>query len=250
MERQGPNPFFQKIITSRIAALIDEAGNIGYLNHPLLKGKFREYGIGKILSELVPENFDIGSGLLQDCNGEQSREIDLLVWNRFMIPPLLFGQNTGVYPIESCFYTIEVKSRLTGDELQKAINNAKSILALKYLANHDGQIKGHPIRMLFAYESDLSEKSEFERYKEYDPGWQTNPLYSGICVVGKGYYTWAVNPQDRSLNWLWFKPKERFYEVLGMISGIVNTLTGPFSPDYGYYLLYPEHFKDYGEAIR
>jgi hypothetical protein len=249
MERHGPNPFFQSILSNKISSIIDESQRVCYLNHPFLKGRFREYGIGKILSEIVPINFDIGSGILQDCNGSQSKEIDILIWNKFMIPPLLFGERIGVYPVESCFYTIEVKSKLTNAELEKGIENAKSILALKYLANYSGPIKGHPIRILFAYSTDLKEKSEFERYKEYDPEWKTNPIYNCICIIGKGYFTYAVNLVNKTLNWLWFKPDKEYYEVLGLIAGIVNTLVGQFSPNYGYYLLYPSENTKYGEVI-
>ena len=247
--KQGPNPFFQSIISNRIESVINESIKLGYLNHPLLKGKYREFGLGKLLLELLPIGYELGSGIIQDCNGKQSREIDLIIWNKSMLPPLLFAETSGVYPVESCFFTIEVKSKLTNEELSKSIENAKSIIELEYLSNYEGTIKRHPSRTLFSYDSDLKEKSELERYRNFDPNWDTNPTYDCICVIGKGCYGFTKDKHSGKNAWLWFKPNDSYYEVLGLLAGIINKMAGNFAPRYGYYLLHPEHQKDFGEII-
>jgi hypothetical protein len=249
--RQGPNPFFQSIISNKVVTLVNEAIHVGYLKHPLLKGRYREYGIGRLLLELLPQGWELGSGLMHDCNGTETKEMDLLIWNRNLMPPLLFGERNGVYPIESCFYTIEVKSELNGQTLDQAFENAQSIHKLQFLANYLGPIKGYPVKVLFAYGSNLTASNEeLERYKSKDPNWNVNPLFTCLCIIGKGYYSFVSNEQNggKGAFWLWFKPDETYYEVLGLMGGILNTLTGRNAPDYGYYILYPEGDK-HGEIL-
>lgn len=44
------------------------------------------------------------------------------------------------------------------------------------------------IPLLFAYDTELKNKDELERYRELDAEADTNPIIPVFCVVGRGYW--------------------------------------------------------------
>lgn len=238
-----PNKIFQDIVKNDINNLIRESEAINDVQHSGLKGNIREFGIGKLLLKYLPHDYAIGSGQVQDSNGKQSNESDLIIYNKHILPPIMFGEQTGFFPIESCNYVIEVKTTSNATEIKSTIvkfNNLKSLYSLS------GNI---PVRAYLAYSTDLSNDNEFERYIKYDPEFLTNPAINVICVVGHGYWYFQHSFfPDGSIFGVWnFIKAEINYEFGYLISGIVNTLSlFKNNPAFGYYLL--ENVKN-GEIL-
>jgi hypothetical protein len=99
---------------------------------------------------------------------------------------------------------------------------------------------------LFAFDSDLTEngESEIERYQRLDSCNPTDPLLRAICVVGRGY--WYYDNRDN--RWVFLHPSQEHDEVVGFLSGVMNTIPDALAsrgrPRLGNYLMTPRPSDD------
>jgi hypothetical protein len=229
------NKFFQDLLQADIKTLMTESFAIDKINHEGIKGNVREYGLGRLLSKYLPHEWKVGRGQIHDYQGNQSAETDLIIHNKNIIPPILFGEQLGLYPLESSYYSIEVKTKSTAREIKTTINKFNSLQKLNPINN-----QYVTRRVYFALSSDLKNKmTELERYKKYDPNFYNNPAIMIICVLGQGYwyYNQGTKPDGVLYGyWQFNKPAIDNFEIGFLLGGIINTLNGN-KPAFGYYIL-------------
>jgi hypothetical protein len=228
-----PNKSFQDLLKADIAALIAESFAIDKINHEGLKGNIREYGFGRLLSKYLTHDWAIGKGQIHDHLGNESAETDLLIFNKSILAPIMFGELLGLYPLDSCAYSIEVKTRSTAKEIQTTIKKFNTLKKLTPI-NNTHQIH----RVYIALSSDLKKVSELERYKKYDKNFYTDPAANIIVVLGQGYWYYnRGNKEGKNFGyWQFIEPLKDFYELGMLLGGIMNTLNAN-SPPFGYYVL-------------
>src|SRR5260370_480931 len=107
------------------------------LEHPGLKGSGIENIFREFLRKYLPKSLDISSGILIDSNGEQSRQLDVIISDAARTPIFYEKGEVRVIPIECAYAVIEVKSNLDSEELKQAFTNMKSVRALKKAAYFD-----------------------------------------------------------------------------------------------------------------
>ncbi len=129
-----PRSIIKRYASAQVKALIDKSESIRDLGHNLTKGTLRELFVTDLLSPFLSSQFSIGSGIIINQKGDQSRQNDLIILNNHILPPFIIKQNVGVYPAECVAATIEVKSRLTKDELEKAEEDASFLIETIYRA--------------------------------------------------------------------------------------------------------------------
>jgi len=136
-------------------------------------------------------------------------KLDHYIYNKSRFSPLMFDETKGIFPIDSVYYAIEVKSTVNANELRDAILKAELMRSLS----------GAPIHfVLFGFKTDVKTKeSDMARIQEYQAN---NPLpYVNIyCTVDSGYCYHDGN------KWHVFKATERRAEIIGLLLGIINTL--------------------------
>ncbi len=111
------------------AALEHESRQAGLLEHAPSVGAAREFLVKRVLRTILPPYVHIGTGRVQDGNGNVSSQIDVLVVDpRF--PPFEIESGIGLYLLESVIASIEVKSTLTTTSLRSALDNGRSLLRL------------------------------------------------------------------------------------------------------------------------
>jgi len=188
------------------------------IDHLGLRGKIREILAEDLISPILPPGSAIGNGKIVDTRDNSSPECDIILYHRNILPPLLFDQRTGLFPIEACLYAIEIKSKLTATELDDTINKFQKLWSMKPMRQDT-----RPIPVLFAFETDLSgkQKTEFERYLEHDSNGLSQPIVPVICVVGSGY--WFFNYPKKE--WNYFPSRKDRQEVLDFIGGVANTIS-------------------------
>ena len=183
-----------KIIRDEFISLIETAlrryQSSTNLDHAALRGRVREIFAENLLRPVLYPGIDIGSGKIVDSAGNLSAETDIVIYSRSTLPPFIYGHSTGLFPIESCIYAIEVKSTLTATEIRTSIDKIKKLRQLRYLYSFYplnfvqpfGPACSCVIPVLFAFSTDLSEdgKSEIERYRELDP-----VQYVGADIIGE-----------------------------------------------------------------
>jgi hypothetical protein len=94
------------------------------------KGEFREQIIEQFLRPFLPECYGLGSGQISASNGSSSKQVDVVIYDSIFSNVLFRTSKNSLFPCESVFGTIEVKSHLSSEELKIAIENIASVKSL------------------------------------------------------------------------------------------------------------------------
>jgi hypothetical protein len=249
------HPLVAAEFRGRVEAALAAAKEVGRIRHRGLAGQVREILVRDLLRPLVPHYMGFGTGKIVDHLGGESAQIDVVVYDKRMMPPLAYGleRDVGLFPVEACVYAVEVKTRATARAVREAMSVARSVCALRYAPEwcHDGVPVGRVATSLYAFGSTArSSEAELQRWLreqgEHDCLLARNvngtwvqlpaPALHVMCIVGSGYgyfepalaeYRWATADSDRA-------------EILSWLGGISNTLLGrtavPAIP-FGHYFL-------------
>jgi hypothetical protein len=132
-----------------------------HAGHSLHKGNPREFFVRKFLREHLPPTMAIGTGELIDAGSkpkERRNQHDIVLF-RDTYPKLSFGGGVSAFLIESVVATIEVKSVLTKDALEKAIKAARSsknLIPSTTQSFEAGYVPPAILNYLVAYDSRVS----------------------------------------------------------------------------------------------
>jgi len=149
------------------------------INHNGSKGTYRENSLKKFLSDgRLPIKYGIGSGEIVSPANDVTNQCDLIIYDKFEGIPLIYDESTQVYPIDTIYGVIEVKSQLSKEKLVEALNNIKSIKSIvpnDYISRQtDPFIKTRyrrpkPCGLIFAYSlSNNSLDSLIKNLKEWE----------------------------------------------------------------------------------
>lgn len=104
-------------------------------SHRGVVGQFREGIVKRLLRPHLPQCFGIGSGEVFSEDGQSSKQIDVVLYDAIFSNALFKNEASSLFPCESIYGTIEIKSTLNADELRKAIDNIKSVKSLSRKAS-------------------------------------------------------------------------------------------------------------------
>jgi hypothetical protein len=124
--------FYRQIAVDAIEKTIAAANSSGMIDHPGLKGRLREIVVEELIKPFLSPHIKAATGSIVDAYGNQSRQIDVILYDEQVTPPILFSEREGVIPCHSVVATIEVKSKLSRDELRRVVENARSVKLLRY----------------------------------------------------------------------------------------------------------------------
>jgi hypothetical protein len=127
--------------------LIDFDSFHSEIQHMGERGNEREANLKLFLEAYLPKRFAIEKGEIVDSKGNVSRQCDLIIYDAINSPVLLSGKDYRVFPAESVYAVVEVKSVLDGNQFQKASEN---ICSVKRLHRENGKIAG----IVFAYKAE------------------------------------------------------------------------------------------------
>jgi len=127
------NELLIKLLRVRVQGAIAASAAIDGIDHNALKGRIREIFVHDLLSPFLPSYAGIGTGKSIDSTGKQSNEVDVVIYDRDLMPALMLGQRESLFPIEAVLYVIEVKSSLSLKELRDTTKKAKYIRRVSHL---------------------------------------------------------------------------------------------------------------------
>ncbi len=220
-----PENAYKAIFRARAIAALSEAQAAANLTHSGVKGTIREILVADLLRPLLPADIGIGSGqIIEAKTGRLSSQQDIILYDRSIVPPVTFDVTHAIVPIEAVLYTIEVKSKLTKAELVKtheAANELKSFQFLTGQFDQSGKEISHlvhkPICVVLALDTDLSGNADNDAKRYVNVYGTDEPHVSAICVAGHGYwFEWHGV-------WVEVKVNLEGEEILGLVSGIMNT---------------------------
>jgi len=241
-----PNDLFRDFISDAVCTAIKKAQRAPCVDHPGMTGEIREIALKDIFRPILTNVADVGYGKITDHRGHLSKETDVIIYSKDINPPILYDPKgvRGVFPAETCLYAIEVKSKTNSTEIRDAIDKARVIREMKYTSgiyDEFGNACQHRLTIImnafFSFSSNLTEKSELERYLELDPEGNTNPKINVICVVGSGY--WYFNEREKC--WYYWEPTQDHGEVIAFLGGVMNTIPDAIvsrgRPRFGKYII-------------
>jgi hypothetical protein len=183
--------------------------------------------IRDLLRPLFPADIGLGTGEIITADSQHSRQQDVVVFDKSIVPPILLERTTGGFPIESVLYAIEIKTVLTAAELKSSLESAKQLHSLKYLPG-EYDANGNPIQShmqaiipsILAFESDLSGsgKTETQRLQEvWGDAFDEAPIQM-VCVLGRGCWTWT-----KTTKWYAWPITYPLEEIIAFISVLMNS---------------------------
>ena len=139
------NSAYRTFFVSHIASAIHSARAASTIPHSGSKGTIREILIRELFRPLLPADIGVGTGHIVTAKNDKSPQQDVIVYNRQILPPILHENTLGLFPIESVLATVEVKSRLTLQELRSTYDNAKIIHDYSYVSGDEDVKTRNPI---------------------------------------------------------------------------------------------------------
>lgn len=109
--------------------------------HPDEIGRTKEIQITKQLEAILPNGVGVGRGKVIDSFGNTSKQCDIIVYEKNIIPTLVNDENTDFiyYPCEGVIAVGEIKSTLNKEELNTSIKKLSIIKELRRKINDDMQ---------------------------------------------------------------------------------------------------------------
>lgn len=169
----------------------------GGVEHDGEKGAFREFFIAQLIRPCIPAHFGVGSGIVVARNEQQSRQSDVIIYDRRLLPPILLAGDRGIFPIDNVLAVVEVKSILKASHYRTLVDAACRFFppapdnpnGLPIAT--PGRINGEagttqttwPLYAVFAYTAD-ADKDEFERLEEQVPGGADRIRLIGVLDKG------------------------------------------------------------------
>ncbi|PSB53792.1 hypothetical protein C7B67_01730 [filamentous cyanobacterium Phorm 6] len=125
--------------------LVWEFANASKGGTPGLKGSAREHTARVQLVKLLPAHVSMGTGLLIDSYAGQSKQQDIVIFERDFYPVYSINDAPDVtyFPIEGVIANGEVKSSVNKKDLFKALDNIRSAKSLRRYAHKTDEGLGH-----------------------------------------------------------------------------------------------------------
>jgi hypothetical protein len=108
---------------------LSHAGLKGTAFEGIVKGFFRLY---------LPDRLGIATGQLVDSTGAVSKQLDVIIFDKWKTPILYDNNGVQVIPVECVYAVVEVKARLDAQQLPSIHANMLSVKGLKKTAYYEG----------------------------------------------------------------------------------------------------------------
>ncbi|WP_144276395.1 DUF6602 domain-containing protein [Demequina sp. NBRC 110053] len=101
------------------------------IEHQGEKGRANELAMAQMVGRLLPSSLAVGSGVIFDQYGKQSRQIDLIVFDMASRPQLLAQSSQILFPVETVLAAVEVKTTLDAQEARDIGEKVESVRTLE-----------------------------------------------------------------------------------------------------------------------
>lgn len=164
--------------------------------HPGGKGTLREDAFATFLGKYLPSKYEVGRGEVITSNNQTSPQLDIVVYDSSHCPALITSTSHGVFPVESVYAALSIKSSLDSKELKDGYENIaefKRIVPLQSFVKSEspgmqvGLGAPIPVTGVIAYASGRSLEAISEQAAELDGAMaDVNLRPDFIAVLDKG----------------------------------------------------------------
>ncbi len=165
------------------------------LLHPGEYGKYREEIFKELLQIVINKDKSISDGFILTSDDDRSTQCDVIIYNTNTIP-LIDGGIAKFYPVEEVNGVIEIKSKLSHDELKKAL---RKLAKIKLLGRKRQGILEK--KRIISGEADdivtflVCEKLNFKKNPNFEKIYEGIPRrywHNGILSVEDGYWGYCM----------------------------------------------------------
>jgi hypothetical protein len=101
------------------------------ITHSGVMGEVNEQHFIEVLRRYLPKRYAVDQGIVVDCNGNTSDQIDVVVFDRQYTPTLLDQHSHRFIPAEAVYCVLEAKPNLSKQYLEYAATKAESVRRLE-----------------------------------------------------------------------------------------------------------------------
>lgn len=173
--------------------------------HNGLKGYGNEAVLSNLLEKFIPKKYGIGSGIVIDRHGNQSRQCDIVIYDNYHYPELLSMSNSKIFPIDLVHAVIEVKTSLNSSKSRLAVENIESVLNLDYVKESfrispsepigelnentilfQDHVTKPPLGYIFSYETTTNNFGTFLNWFIKDGNYLKKERPNHVCALDQG----------------------------------------------------------------
>ena len=168
-------------VLQRIRGEVDSINSL--FTHQGVKGGGNEDILRNLLTRYLPKQFGVGTGVVIDRHGKQSRQCDIVIYDEMNYPALLAVSEAHFYPVDIVYAVIEVKTTLDAQTAADSLANIASVRTLDLVPGQymlprptkdgglafTGYTPTPPVGAIFGYQSVAT---QFETFK----GWFAPPV--------------------------------------------------------------------------
>ncbi len=192
----------QNIFKEISEQLISEFRKTAEVKHPGGKGGLREDAFKTFLRDYLPQRYAVDSGEVISPDNKVSGELDAIIYDPQHCPAFIKSTAHSVFPVESIYGAISIKSHLNSAELKDAYKNIASLKAILRRESFTaipipGLAMGlgfpMPVTGIVAYAANRSLEAITAQAKELDEALEDITLRPDfIAVIGQG----IIGPQQ------------------------------------------------------
>lgn len=171
-----PSDVFRSVMEKAKKRILLEGDDASDFEHNGIVGDERAASLATFFNERLPDRFGVRKGEAIDHCDTRTGQLDFVIYDRSRCAPIRVGNENLLLPCEALYCVVEVKTRITQDELDKCYISAGKIRKLRpfkkpfVAARQDGaDAKDHRDRCLyviFGYTSNLGNDADWTK-KEY-----------------------------------------------------------------------------------
>ncbi len=176
-------------------------------NHHGVRGDYREDALKSFLENgKLPKQYKLGNGEIISSYSQTSRQTDLIVYDNNKSIIFQASDSIQIYPIETIYGIIEVKSKLSKQKLNEGLENIKSLKQMyspSYISKKLGSTSivtyanTPPFGVIFAYDlGGNSLDSLVENLREWCSKNPASVWPNMICILNQGLILFKEGLKD------------------------------------------------------
>jgi hypothetical protein len=144
-----------------------------------------------LVQRFIPARYGVGTGVVLDRAGNQSRVCDIVVYDKTLYPDLLALESTHLFPADLVYGVVDIRPRLSSDEVRDCLAAVASVRRLEIVSEEfmlpeagNGGITVRPyqptppLACVFAFESNVKQSQAFKDW--FTPRQDQAHLYPGL----------------------------------------------------------------------
>jgi hypothetical protein len=208
-----PSKVFQSVMQKAKLRLQLENADAADFDHKSIRGDERAACLAKLFRERLPRRFGVEKGEAIDYRDTRTGQLDFIIYDRERCSPIRTGNENLLLPCEALYCVIEVKTRITLNELKTSYAAAGKVRSLKpfkksfIAARQEGDAANNEedrcLYVVFGYSSDLANDTGWAK-KEYGrlvvaatSAGVTPDCVDRLFVLDRG----IINPRKRAGKW-------------------------------------------------